>query len=268
MAKQIGGIDGPYQGKIGNVVGYQWKGKWVTRAVARNFHDAESELQLEQRNRLGSTMSFAARLRDILLLGLKKPALAAQMTEYNYFYHINKGCLKWDGEALEVDYEHLRLSEGPLAPVAFTHVERGETSDELVIDFEKNPEHRNCNSSDKVYVAAVCAERCEAVLTLPVYRRMRRITVLLPVHWEGLEVHLYGFVQDSAGRTSESSYIGEVTDLLSIVPDKELNLEDGSHERFGSEGSTGEAVSLDGAVPRATSSPPCGEVKETEYEFR
>lgn len=25
MAKQIGGIDGPYQGKIGNVVGYQWK---------------------------------------------------------------------------------------------------------------------------------------------------------------------------------------------------------------------------------------------------
>ena len=208
MAKQIGGIGGPYQGKIGNVVGYQWKGKWVTRAVARNFHDAESELQLEQRNRLGSTMSFAARLRDILLLGLKKPALAAQMTEYNYFYHINKGCLKWDGEALEVDYEHLRLSEGPLAPVAFTHVERGETSDELVIDFEKNPEHRNCNSSDKVYVAAVCAERCEAVLALPVYRRMRRITVLLPVHWEGLEVHLYGFVQDTADRTSETVYIG------------------------------------------------------------
>ena len=95
-----------------------------------------------------------------------------------------------------------------MAPVAFTHVERGETSDELVIDFEKNPEHRNCNSSDKVYVAAVCAERCEAVLTLPVYRRMRRITVLLPVHWEGLEVHLYGFVQDTADRTSETVYIG------------------------------------------------------------
>ena len=119
-----------------------------------------------------------------------------------------------------------------------------------------------------MYVAAVCASRCEAVLSLPVYRRMRSITVTLPSYWADEEVHLYGFVQDSAGRTSESSHIGEVTDLLSIVPDEELNLEDGSHERFGSEGSTVEAVSLDGAVPRATSSPPCGEVKETEYEFR
>lgn len=227
MAKQIGGINGPYQGKVGNVVGYQWKGKWVTRGVAKDFHDAESELQLEQRNRLGATMAFAARLRDILLLGLKKAALAAQMTEYNYFYRINKECLTWDGEALEVDYEHLRVSEGPLAPVAFTNVERGVMNDELIIEFEKNPEHRNCNSNDKVYVAAVCAERSEAVLTLPVYRRMRRITVWLPATWEGMEVHLYGFVQDSADRTSETFYIGggtveEIVEAYSEEPGLEL----------------------------------------------
>ena len=206
MGKQIGGINGPYLGKVGEVVGYQWKGQWVTRAVAKEFHDAKTERQLGQRGRFKASVEFASRLRNILLIGLKQSAQKARKTEYNYFQMINNGCLAWDGEALAVDYPNLRVSEGPVAPVAFTRVERGE-NDELVIEFEKNPEHRNCNSSDRVYVAAVNAARGEAVLSLPVYRRMRSITVELPAHWAGEEVHLYGFVQDGAGRTSDSVYI-------------------------------------------------------------
>ena len=261
MAKQIGGIDGPYQGKIGNVVGYQWKGRWVTRSMPSVFHDAKTELQMEQRSRLGAAMSFAARLRDILLIGFKQVANEARMTEYNYFYKTNNRGLAWDGEQLAVDYEHLRLSEGPVAPVAFntllsqpqaaasspnlgeqlgglarispsmpasiggTVCDRSGAKIEGVdavggrgrvieISFEKNPEHRNCNSNDRVYVAAVNAARGEAVLSLPVYRRMQRIVVPLPECWADEEVHLYGFVQDLAGRTSESAYIGEAEGLL------------------------------------------------------
>lgn len=207
MGKQIGGINGPFLGKVGNIVGYQWKGRWVMRSVAKEFHDAKTELQMEQRSRLGAAMSFAARLRDILLIGFKQVANEARMTEYNYFYKTNNDCLAWDGEHLTVDYEHLRLSEGPVAPVRFGAVEVvGEMT--LAIDFEKNPEHRVSGSNDRVYVAAICASRGEAVLSLPVYRRMKRITVPLPLAWEGLDVCLYGFVQDNAGRTSESMYIG------------------------------------------------------------
>ncbi len=144
---------------------------------------------------------------DILQIGLKQSAQKAHKTEYNYFQMINNGCLAWDGENLVVDYPNLKLSEGPVAPVGFTNVECGMMSDELVITFEKNPEHRNCNGNDRVYVAAVNAVRQEAVLSLPVYRRMGSVTLELPTHWEGEEVHLYGFVQDNAGRCSETVYI-------------------------------------------------------------
>ena len=113
-----------------------------------------------------------------------------------------------DGETLVADYEHLRLSEGPVAPVAFTGVHEGTLPQEIILDFEKNPEHRNCNGNDRVYVAAINASRCEAVLSLPVYRRMGSITLTLPSYWESDEVHLYGFVQDNAGRCSESCYLG------------------------------------------------------------
>ena len=261
MGKQIGGINGPYQGKVGTVVGYQWRGQWVVRALPREFHDAKTEKQLEQRTLFKATVAFAGRLKDILRLGFAKSAAKVHKTECNYFLMVNKGCFIMDGEALAVDYENLRVSEGPVAPVAFgtllsqpqaaasspnlgeqlgglarispsmpasiggTVCDRSGAKIEGVdavggrgrvieISFEKNPEHRNCNSNDRVYVAAVNAMRGEAVLSLPVYRRMQRITVALPGSWEGEEVHLYGFVQDLAGRTSESTYIGEVSELL------------------------------------------------------
>jgi hypothetical protein len=206
MGKQTSGINGGFQGKVGNAVGYMWRGQWCVRAKPREFHDAKTEKQLEQRALFKASVAFAGRLKDILRMGFQRSALKVHKTECNYFLMVNKHCLAWDGESLAVDYEHLRLSEGPVAPVAFTRVERG-ANDELVIEFEKNPEHRNCNGNDKVYVAAICAEREEAVLSLPVYRRMKRIMVVLPEHWEEMEVHLYGFVQDNAGRTSESVYI-------------------------------------------------------------
>ncbi len=207
MGKQLGGINGPYVGKIGKVVGYQWRGIWVTRAMPEEFHDAKSERQLEQRGRFKAMVGFAGRLKDILRIGLKQSALKAHKTECNYFQMINKDCLLWDDGALVVDYEHLRLSEGPVAPVAFTCVHGEAPLQEITIDFEKNPEHRNCNGNDKGFVAAINASRCEAVLSLPVYRRMGSITLTLPSYWENEEVHLYGFVQDNAGRCSESVYI-------------------------------------------------------------
>ncbi len=207
MGKQLGGINGPFVGRVGNAVGYMWRGQWCVRALPREFHDAKTERQLEQRELFKASVGFAGRLKDILRIGFELPALKVHKTVCNYFLMVNKGRFVMDGETLVADYEHLRLSEGPVAPVAFTGVHEGTLPQEIILDFEKNPEHRNCNGNDRVYVAAINASRCEAVLSLPVYRRMGSITLSLPSYWESDEVHLYGFVQDNAGRCSESVYI-------------------------------------------------------------
>ena len=47
------------------------------------------------------------------------------------------------------------------------------------------------------------------MLSLPAYRRSKAITVTLPDEWVDKEVHLFGFVQDNNGRTSDSVYLGE-----------------------------------------------------------
>lgn len=213
MAKQTNGINGGYLGRVGSVVGYMWRDQYCVRSLPRFYHDAKTERQLEQRSLFKATVAFAGRVKEVLRAGLYMPSLQAHKTECNYFLKLNKGCFAMDGETLAVDYENLRVSEGPVAPVAFTQVEEVDERT-FVIGFEKNPEHRRANGDDKVYVAAFCAATGEAVLSLPVYRRMKSVTVTLPEAWAGQEVHLYGFVQDNAGRTSNSVYIGEREELF------------------------------------------------------
>lgn len=218
MAKQVDGITGGYRGKVGPVVGYMWRGQWCMRAKPRFYHDAKTETQLEQRNLFKATVAYAGRVKGVLRTGLHAPALAAHKTECNYFLKVNNGCFAMDGEALMVDYESLRVSEGPVAPVGFGRVELQDDTT-IVIPFEKNPEHRRAYGDDKVFVAAFCDDASVAELSLPVYRRTQSITVALPLEWAGREVHLYGFVQDNAGRTSDSVYLGAV--VLEYIPENE-----------------------------------------------
>ena len=222
MGKQTEGINSGFRGTVGTVVGYMWRGQWCMRARPRFYHDAKTEAQLEQRELFKATVAYAGRVREVLRTGFHAPALAAHKTECNYFLKVNKGCFAMADGELAVDYEHLRVSEGPVAPVGF-----GEAvlqSDTVIsIPFEKNPEHRRAYSDDKVYVAAFCDNPPQyyddALLSLPVYRRTGSITVSLPDAWAGCEVHLYGFVQDNAGRTSDSVYLGAV--MLEYTPEQE-----------------------------------------------
>ncbi len=244
MGKQLGGINGPFVGRVGNAVGYMWRGQWCVRALPREFHDAKTDKQLEQRELFKASVGFAGRLKDILRIGFELPALKVHKTVCNYFLMVNKGRFVMDGETLVADYEHLRLSEGPVAPVAFTGVHEGTLPQEIILDFEKNPEHRNCNGNDRVYVAAINASRCEAVLSLPVYRRMGSITLTLPSYWENDEVHLYGFVQDNAGRCSESIYINFIgvkgCERTNVSDENDENYENyESHENYESYGNPG-----------------------------
>ena len=207
MAKQSNGINGGFRGKVGPVVGYMWRGQWCTRAMPRFYHDAQTEAQMEHRSLFKATVAYAGRVKGVLRTGFHTPALAAHKTECNYFLMMNRGCFALDGEDLVVDYENLRVSEGPVAPVGFGSIELQDDTT-IVIPFEKNPEHRRAYGDDKVYVAVFCGG--EALLSLPVYRRTQSITMTLPAAWAGREVHLYGFVQDNAGRTADSIYLGAI----------------------------------------------------------
>lgn len=199
-----------FSGRIGPTVNYLWCGRWCVRSLPSQYNDARTEAQLSQRSLFKQTVAFAAKARRVLKLGLRAVSKNEQMTESNYLMRLNKQCFALEDGLLAVDYERLRLSDGPVAPVAFGVPQ---TVDETTIsvDFEKNPLHRSTKSDDLVYLVAYCPELGDFDISDPVARRRNGLTMSLNEAWVGREVHLWGFVVDCAGRASQCQYIGSWT---------------------------------------------------------
>ena len=202
MAKQNYGILDGYRGTVGPVIGYQWRGRWCLRARPRRVHNPRTEAQQEHRMLFRDMVKLAGHLKQALRTGLRMASLAEKMTECNLFVKMNKEHFTPQG----VDYRALEISRGPVAPVAFVEAEVGEDN-VLRVTFEKNPLHMRANGDDEIYVYAFCPAEQRGVLSAPVYRRSKSLSLSLPDEWSGQEVHFYGFVVDYQQQASETVYI-------------------------------------------------------------
>lgn len=177
------------------------------RALPAQYKDARTESQLAQRNLFKLTVSFDSHARQVIYAGMKNESMKHNLTESNYFMRINKGCFSVVDNELAVEYESLKLSDGPVAPVAFNAPQLiDETT--ISITFEKNPLHLSTKSDDMVRLVAYCPELGDFDISAPAYRRGKQLEMKLNEFWTGREVHLWGFVVDNAGRASQTLYIG------------------------------------------------------------
>ena len=215
MARQTAGILGGFNGTVGPVIGYQWRGRWCMRAHPRRVSNPRTEAQQAHRMLFREMVQTAGRLTAVLRHGMRQASLEQGLTEGNLFVKLNKQCFTPQG----VDYAQLQLSTGPVAPVAFGEA-AVDAEGVLSVEFDKNPLRLRASSEDKVYVAAYCPELGQLVMAAPALRRSKRVAMALPDEWAGREFHLWGFVQDYQLRASECQYIplaetgGEVATTL------------------------------------------------------
>src|SRR5690606_18528904 len=69
MARFLKGIHGAYSGKVGNVIGSNWRNVDYVRSVAKPSNKPATEKQLAQRARFGLAVSFLSPIKDVLNLG-------------------------------------------------------------------------------------------------------------------------------------------------------------------------------------------------------
>lgn len=210
MARQTEGFLGGFNGRIGNIVGYRWKGVWCVRARPGHMHNPRTEKQMEHRGMFKEEVRLASRMGQAVTLGLRTLADEADMTAHNVFVSLNQQAFSLVDGRFTVDYPTLRLSAGPAAPVAFGEaaVDSGNT---LTISFEKNPLRLTAaDNYDYVYLYAYSHELQMGFLSAPVHRREKRIAISLPDIFAGKELHLYGMTQNQQGQMSETIYAGSV----------------------------------------------------------
>ena len=210
MAKYFQGILGPFQGKVGTVVGYMWRDKWCMRARPRCYHDRQSDAQLAQRSRFKQMIQFASPATPLLKRGLRAMAAAEGLTEGNCFLRINHGC--FPGESGNsgnsgisgfsgIDYRGLQFSRGTLPAVQGVEYERGEGG-----AVEVRWARGLGRGSDTVHVYAYCPAAATGLAVAAAERGRRGVRFLLPEGFAMEEVHLWVFAEGKDGNVSATQY--------------------------------------------------------------
>ncbi len=210
MAKLIEGILGGFSGKVGQVVGVQWKGRSCMRSYVARISDRRSPLQLEQRSRFTAMIRMAQQSMYAIRLGFKQKADEHKVTEGNWFSHRNTDAFRVVEGTVVIDYERLKFSEGRLAGVAFAEPEF-DSECGLHVDFEDDRNLPGTSRRDSVYVYAYVPTLAEGLLLPPAVRESEVLDASLPAYWRGHEVHLYGFTVGKKGGVSNSAYLGRGT---------------------------------------------------------
>ncbi len=211
MAKIDGNIFGGFRGKLGNVVGYTWKGLWCVRSKPAVVRNPRSAAQQQHRTLFAEEVRLAGRMNWALNIGLATVADELHMTACNAFVKANQEAFSLVDGALAVDWSALIVSAGPVAPTALG---TPELSDDgvLTVAFEKNPCLIRANNFDQVHLYVYCPAQNTGYLAAPVYRKERRISLSLPDNMIGQELHLYAFVTDTEGRASDTAYAALTTE--------------------------------------------------------
>ena len=212
---------GGFSGKLGSAIGYMWNGKWCLRSRPAQVSNPRTEAQQEHRAAFREQVRLAARMRWVLLQSMTETARAAGMTAYNLFVSLNQHAFSTEGGELKVDYQSLVLSLGPVAPVQASQVVATGGS-RLEVDFERNPLHQQCDAYDAVHLYVYSPSLGQGYLAAPVYRRQKKVSVLLPDLFAGTEVHIYLYVSDQQGRCSETTYGGCLTVADGAVVSNEM----------------------------------------------
>ena len=121
MAKQRYGINDGFRGTVGTVIGYEWNGRWCMRSRPRHVYNPRTVKQQQNRGLFAAASRLATAMGEALRVGMLSAARECHHTVYNHFLSINTECFSLTDGQLNVDYEHLVVSEGEVAPVGFSH---------------------------------------------------------------------------------------------------------------------------------------------------
>ena len=211
MGKIDQGILGGFSGKVGPVVGYIRKGYAGMRAYRRHRGPSTIEQQRIQLRFLELT-KLANPFAPAYRTGLYKTAKGKDVSDYNVFIEKNFAAVSaTPGLTTTVDFSKMVLAEGKLPPVLFARPDLT-TPQTVSATFQPMLEVEETTSQDQVYLFVYCPSLEMGVMSAPAERSTGHVSATVPAAWNGLEVHVWGFVMGNApinmGMPSKSTYLG------------------------------------------------------------
>ncbi|HBL73686.1 MAG: hypothetical protein A2W90_13270 [Bacteroidetes bacterium GWF2_42_66] len=213
MGKISQGILGGFSGKVGNVIGGNWKGIDYMRVKPASVANPQTEGQMDQRSKFSAVIGFLQPISEFIKIGFK--SYAVKMTAFNSAMSYNvKNALTGDYPDYEVDYANALVSRGSLATALNPTAVSGNVG-EVTFSWNDNSTEGNANATDKAMLVALNPTKKEAVfVTDGVARSVGTQTLTVPASYSGDNVECFISFISLDGTVSNSKYVGTVTVAL------------------------------------------------------
>jgi hypothetical protein len=208
MARIKKGILGGFSGKVGTVVGANWKEIAYMRSLPQKVKNPRTEAQLKQRAKFVLVVSLLKPLTAFLRIGWK--LYANRQSAFN-------ACTKYTlANAVtgtypnqKIDLEKLLVTRGNLPSV--TNPLLGTNGKVITMQWGNNSNIGTAKSTDKALAVVINQTTGEAMcITDGVNRSAGKQDVTLPVIWDGCDIFCYaGFISEDGKEVSNSYCYGQ-----------------------------------------------------------
>lgn len=187
-------------GKMGDVIYSSWHGRPYVRRRPEKVANPQTADQQNHRSAFAEISRLSSAMKEGHAKGLHWHAVRQKKNTYCVFKSINKDCYGPDG----IVYPHIRISSGTVPDVQITSAEIDEQGMVRVsFDGGRTLGH----DKDEFYLFVFCPDLREGHFAHPVERTVGLVDAQIPEQWLGHTLHLYAFMRDAKGRTSETIYV-------------------------------------------------------------
>ena len=209
MGKINQGILGGFSGKVGTVIGGNWKGITYMRAKAVSVANPRTEAQQSQRAKFNLAVRFLQPCTDFLRRGYKNYAIKKTAFNAAMSYTLSN-VITGTYPTFSIDYSKAMLSRGTLTTAA--NVQATIAGGVVKISWDDNSTSGSAKPTDSALAIVVNPDNGEAVYNIAGAKRSGCMEQLnIPADWTGDQVEVYlGFISEDGKEVSNSVYAGSV----------------------------------------------------------
>ena len=213
MATFNKGILGGFSGKVGTVVGANWRGKDIMRSLPKPSQKEPTEKQLLQQAKFKLAVSFLQPLKTIQSQYFGSGSGVKSRVNLATSYTINEAMQVVAG-VLELMYNKVLITKGELTGFQ-NAVLNTQVGGVLDVEWEDNSTQGNASATDEVSLVCYCNDLKDFQIFESIVMRSDLMAIVtLPSFCIGKEVEVWAFL-NTEKRTfaSNSFYLGEHTVL-------------------------------------------------------
>lgn len=204
------GILGAFSGKIGPVVGANWRGKEVMRSLPKKSGTAATSVQLLQRLKFSTVTAFLNPLYPILSRYYGNDNGEKTRLNLAMSYHMKEATL-YNNPVFEMVYNKVQIAKGDLIGIQ-AGTAASTIANTVSFAWSDNSGQGEALATDKLVVAIYEPVSKTLIYSLAVAdRSVEAGSVIVPAFFSGLSVAVWGtFVSANDKKYATSIYLGNV----------------------------------------------------------